>query len=89
MAPVASEYPNPHIGTVAPALPNSTIGPYTPIAVSIAPRVTNITNILAGVNLVLSINIWPIAQIIPPVTKTFKYSINISIGYTSFSIATA
>ena len=57
ITPFDNEYPNPEMGTVAPAFPKSTICWYIPSPVSIAPAVTNTTRILAGVNLVLSINI--------------------------------
>ena len=39
------------------------------IGIDIDGVLTNITKILAGVNLVLSINICPITQISPPVIK--------------------
>ena len=65
MTPVARQYPNPLIGTAAPALPNSNMGPYIPRPVRITPAVTNKTRILAGVSLVVSIRICPIVHIIP------------------------
>ena len=90
IAPFASEFPKPGNGTVAPAPPISTNLSYIPNAPNIAPAVTKITNILAGVNFVVSIRICPITHIIPPTIKAFKYSILVSPFYFSLnSIATA
>ena len=70
IAPFAKLYPNPVRGTVAPAPAKSTKYWYIPNPPSTAPVVTNITKILAGVNFVLSINIWPTIQIRPPYYET-------------------
>ena len=53
-APFARFAPNPVSGTVAPAPAKSIKYLYNPSPPNIAPTVTNITSILAGVNLVLS-----------------------------------
>jgi len=75
MTPLASEYPNPVNGIVAPHLANFTIGSYNPKEVNIAPVHTYITKILAGVSLVLSIKIWPITHIRPPTQNALIYDI--------------
>ena len=68
-APFARLAPNPVSGTVAPAPAKFINYLYIPRPPNIAPTVTNITSILAGVNFVLSNKIWPIIHIPPPVTK--------------------
>ena len=57
IADFAKVFPKPGNGIVAPAPPKSTILSYIPKAPSIVPKVTNITQILAGVSFVVSINI--------------------------------
>ena len=57
IAPFAKLYPNPVRGTVAPAPAKSTKYLYRPSPPNITPAVTNVTNILAEVNFVLSIKI--------------------------------
>ena len=52
MTPVASVYPKPVSGTLAPAPANLISGSYTPNSVRIAPRDTKHTSILAGVSFV-------------------------------------
>lgn len=71
MAPLAKEYPNPGSGTVAPLFPNSTNGSYRPKPPKTAPATTKITNILGGVNFVVSINICPTTQITPPIINVY------------------
>ena len=57
IAPLASKYPKPDMGTVAPVPAYSTIGWYKPSDVRSAPAHTKITKIRAGVSFVLSIKI--------------------------------
>ena len=69
IAALANEFPKLGNGIVAPAPPISISLSYNPKPPKIAPIVTKATNILAGVNLVVSINICAITQIKPPTTN--------------------
>lgn len=84
-APFASELPKPIIGTVAPALPNSSRYLKSPKTSRTTPNSKKVTSIRALVILVLFIKSWPNKQIVPPVTKTFKYVKNISIISSHFN----
>ena len=87
--PVQSRYPNPGNGTVAPAPAQFAKGSYIPSAPSTQPNTTNITNILAGVNFVLSIKTCPIAHISPPAINALRYCIQTPLVLSNITIVFA